>query len=1606
MLHSMKEATEIPDPNGTNASTGGDGLAKNLEFLMLKVAQLETAVELQQVEIRMGRTEIKRLNKKLDEYIGTQPGGAAPPGAPSLLQTQAEEKVRLQQAQAILKKVFHKHQHQREKREFVTPMTEKRHQDSQSQAKESKEQLLQRQQKKASSQKSEGQAGGTELDAAVSSKIIGTVVDAVVDGAESFGGAIAEGYEQTSDKVAFVANTVIDTTEKAMQILTRGFTFDADCDLPRPTSTILSTGFRIGFGGASCSVTLVGQKLTLYDFAAQTLDLPFPVPFIKECKLPHPTAGISSSGLDLSFGSARCVLDIFGRELVLFNDAMPSYNLPWPEPLASLQSTALNAVKGAFKLGQELVSCASGGPNYDSVKCVGNKIMDRVLGCPDTSSIQSIMICLGSKTIEYVPPFKFLTMLNIVLGEFVEGFARVAGTVVRQVLKGSHSLIQEAAKSSKFPAVGAPPVTHHAEQNLMIQIHTEKRNLTARDMSLLQSEGDPKAGIAFAFGSEGGHEQTKLISQWGGTEKDTSSCLAFAPKHKSGAGGQATTADWQVNSQGDFVSLEPWAVPCDPRWMKDHWDKWQGYSFYTGSLAVEKCLTVSFSFSVQPSISLVGGLTFEVMPSPLATVETTVCWPRGRPGGLDLSLLRTSFKSSGVLLYERTLRLTKRFGSGTTWDPQNVKPSSSSWETIANPREKISRTNLLQSNQSSDMEEGVWQWMMDPEELYLASASYSLDSGLKITSELKGQAAAQRLAELRKARQARRAREHRKAEAEEADEADEESESSLMSTKTDTEIKDGEEDEAEAQADVDVFQLFKFEKPGDINFNLAGVLDGNIFELRTQMGFGPYRSVPRDVHLVDVVQQFKVVLQALPFVSQTSADKAIEVLNHFSSNSFPPPLLIPGTTVGLHSKFFNEYINVHANGNVHGSGHTPFGMLPSHAVQERWTVVDAGNGRVALYNQRWSSFLCVGPGNVHTFPASVSRWQPTWTNQIFEVVNVGDGEIALFNHDHKAFVKMLPGHGMSSVHFGGPPETIPDGWRYERFHVDVLKPMLQPGAKVGLYSAANKRWLRMNGWDMDRSEPSETWTPGWDWEEFTVVDAGKGEIALHNTKWNGFVKMWNDPPSPHYPHHSKVSVTPGIKAEDLPDHFAWERFQVIPLGHNEVALHNAEHNRFLSMNVLAGDIFGSPVRNPKDLPEDWAWERWQVVEVQSASSPIPGWRPGSVLLCGCAVSRLSQLIRLLGVQKERDGLQLTWPQRAQGRSKCQCADWERCELGSAVGLWVTRQDVRFVAVDSLGWHARPAYSLLAVAFSTAGLVWVGQAPARGLEPRVIAKGKKKAVEPDIKITPRSEDWSAWYLDVISAADLIDDAPVRGCKIFKPNGFAVWEGIQRLLDPKIKAMGVQNAYFPVLIPVSFLSKEASHVDGFAKECAVVTHHRLRSVSEEAKAAGGPLVEVDPESKLTDPYVVRPTSETVVWHMYSKWISSYRDLPLKLNQWANVMRWEMKTRPFLRTSEFLWQEGHTAHATYEEADDQAKEVLGVYLQLAEDELCLPIVPGRKSNNERFAGAAETYTIEALTPNGMAIQAGTSHFLGQNFAKAFDVTYSTEDQTQEYVWASSWG
>jgi len=269
-----------------------------------------------------------------------------------------------------------------------------------------------------------------------------------------------------------------------------------------------------------------------------------------------------------------------------------------------------------------------------------------------------------------------------------------------------------------------------------------------------------------------------------------------------------------------------------------------------------------------------------------------------------------------------------------------------------------------------------------------------------------------------------------------------------------------------------------------------------------------------------------------------------------------------------------------------------------------------------------------------------------------------------------------------------------------------------------------------------------------------------------------------------------------------------------------------------------------------------------------------------------------------------------------------------------------------------------------------------------------------------EITPRSENYSQWYNDIVVKADLAEQSAVRGCMVIKPYGYAIWEKMQHILDGMFKETGVQNAYFPLFIPKSFFSREAEHVAGFAKECAVVTHHRLMN------DPNGKGVVVDPDAKLEEELIVRPTSETIIWSVYKNWIKSWRDLPILCNQWCNVVRWEMRTRPFLRTAEFLWQEGHTAHATAEEAQEETARMVNVYAKFARETMAMPVIIGHKSPNERFAGALDTQTIEAMMQDGKALQAGTSHFLGQNFAKSFDVQYADKDGSLQYVWATSWG
>ena len=269
-----------------------------------------------------------------------------------------------------------------------------------------------------------------------------------------------------------------------------------------------------------------------------------------------------------------------------------------------------------------------------------------------------------------------------------------------------------------------------------------------------------------------------------------------------------------------------------------------------------------------------------------------------------------------------------------------------------------------------------------------------------------------------------------------------------------------------------------------------------------------------------------------------------------------------------------------------------------------------------------------------------------------------------------------------------------------------------------------------------------------------------------------------------------------------------------------------------------------------------------------------------------------------------------------------------------------------------------------------------------------------------KLTPRNEDYSKWYNEIVVDADLAQHSDVKGCMIIKPYGYAIWERMKDVLDGMFKETGHMNAYFPLFIPKSYLSKEAAHVEGFAKECAVVTHYRLKNDPN-----GGGLI-VDPDAKLDEELIVRPTSETIIWNSYRKWIQSYRDLPLLINQWANVVRWEMRTRLFLRTTEFLWQEGHTAHATEQEAQEETRQMLDIYAKFTEGWMAMPVIKGNKTESERFAGALDTLCIEAMMQDGKALQAGTSHFLGQNFARAFDVKFATKEGKQELVWATSWG
>ena len=577
----MAEMNSIPNPeNASGNSTHGMGeLGRNLEFLMLKIVQLETVVELQQHEIQ----ELRDVVAEHLEEDHEEPTASLEQVAPS---------ARKEKAQEVLKKVMHKHNRQRETKDFrpeavpappPAPPAEEGGSllSKRAEATSSRRRGWPRRRRRffSSVTSAVSSAANTVADTA------SDVAAAANDGTGLVGDALGDAYSAAENQVTFVANTVIDSVEMAVDILIRGFSdWNAGCpDTRMPSMSVDSNGMRVDWGRQKCWVRLMGQTCNLFDF---------------------------------NFGTV---------------------NLQWPEPLKTVVGFGIRPIRAMFDLGFDLVQCATSG------------------------SVLEVVKCLGMRLLEEVPPLSFLNRLGDMLSQFIEVFAAVATTVVRQVLEGGSSLIQQASQST-FPKAGHAPLIHHAGKSLTIKTHSQHhkslRPKLRRELSGIQEaareDPDPQGSIALSVSDQEGNYATRLITQWNGRETDTNSCLAFAPKNKNGVNQQATKADWQGSSADAFIPLEPFGVPCDNDWMKANWDKWQGYSFYTWEMSVEKCVSVTYSLGMQPVLAFVGGLEFELMPAPLAELDTVVCWPDKQPGGVDLSVLRSEIRSGGVMLFSRS----------------------------------------------------------------------------------------------------------------------------------------------------------------------------------------------------------------------------------------------------------------------------------------------------------------------------------------------------------------------------------------------------------------------------------------------------------------------------------------------------------------------------------------------------------------------------------------------------------------------------------------------------------------------------------------------------------------------------------------------------------------------------------------------------------------------------------------------------------------------------------------------------------------------------------------------------------------------------------------
>jgi len=850
MAADANQTNRIPNPEGNYSDpqnrTGMGNLAQSLEFLYLKVAELETAVELQSIEFRMARidlhaaqTEIQTLKDRLDQKAAALQQLKAQQKHHAALAQHGHKELEMEEPQlgrkhreAFAAKAKEMHQEHQRKMKAKTPEVLKdimlkhhrQHRKDWTAEKQApkgpKESLVESLVQRS---RSRGGSGQQELDSAVSAKVVDDVGgafedagnaiadtatdvgNAVTDGTGLIGDALTDAYTQAADKVAFVANTVINTVEQAVSILINGFDFSAGC--PHwvwPSLAVSDESISINFGRQNCGVTLVGQHLTLFDFNWGVLTVAYPAP-----------------------------------------------------------------IAAMVAMGRNLVNCmTSGAGAFDIFKCVAKTI--------------------GETLLQVVPPFSILTQLSSMLSEFLAFFAEMASAAITGAIGETTSMVQEAASLSQFPAKGDAPrlvssrrglVSHVRRQETSRKVIHNKRSSLAqtkaeRTAAKAKEEPDTVVGEgAIGFGTtEAMPYASMLITQFGGDEYDSASCLAFAPAHRTGANGGVTMRDWQVPSPDspDFVKLEPWGVPCDNQWAKDNPGKWEGYSFYTYESVIEKCVAISYSMSAQPVLAFVGGLEFDLMPAPLMEVTTEVCWP-DRVSAPDLSLIVTTMRTAGIVLFKHTIRLHKRFGSNTNFENGNIKDAVERARNYfgkgqATDDDKalqgMSRSVLAQLNASTAAgaagasaskpdTDDEFSFEPESEELYLASARYD-KTGVRITSNLTGHDAVEPVRAALGALQA-----------EEVEEAEDEAE---------------EEDSTQGLGNHELFELGS-PSGALVGFSVKGLLGSGIMKIKVQMKFGPLDSPTKTIDLVNLVDQLRVILSAIPFVSQASKQKAIDAMS-------------------------------------------------------------------------------------------------------------------------------------------------------------------------------------------------------------------------------------------------------------------------------------------------------------------------------------------------------------------------------------------------------------------------------------------------------------------------------------------------------------------------------------------------------------------------------------------------------------------------------------------------------------------------------------------------------------------------------------------------------